>query len=136
MSSASSSTPPPLSTPKAKPVGKWSRDAQMALLEAANEFGIWEYKNGSEKAKFRRVAKELMERYGLVRSVDAIRRTYRALLAQAVDVSLQDSRKTGEAKPDDTVLMLAFKLHKQTKESCISYEVIFLFSSLTMIRKN
>ena len=50
MSSASSSTPLPSSMLKAKPVGKWSRDAQMALLEAANEFGIWEYKNGSEKA--------------------------------------------------------------------------------------
>ena len=99
---------------KAKPIGKWSHDAQMALLEAANEFGIWEYKNGSEKAKFRCVAEDLMERYGLVRSVDAIRRAYRALLAQAVDVSLQDARKTGEAKPDDMVLMLAFKLHEQT----------------------
>ena len=97
----------------------------MALLEAANEFGIWEYKNGSEKAKFRHVAEELTERYGLVHSVDAIRHAYRALLAQAVEVSLQDSRKTGEAKPDDVVLMLAFKLHEQTKESHISYEVIF-----------
>ena len=125
MSSASSSTPPPSSTLKAKPVGKWSCDAQMALLEAANEFGIWEYKNGSEKAKFRRVTEELTERYGLVHSIDVIRRAYRALLAQAVDVSLQDSRKTGEAKPDDAVLMLAFKLHEQTKELRISYEVIF-----------
>ena len=127
MSSASSSTPPPSSTPKAKPVGKWSRDAQMALLEAANEFGIWEYKNGSEKAKFRRVAEELTERYGLVRSVDAIRRAYRALLAQAVDVSLQDSRKTGEAKPEDTVMELAFKLHEKTKESRIAFEVSFFY---------
>ena len=125
MSSVSSSTPPPSSTPKAKPVGKWSRDAQMALLEAANEFGIWEYKNGSEKAKFRHVAEELTECYGLVCSVDVIRRAYRALLAQAIDVSLQDSRKTGEVKPDDVVLTLAFKLHEQTKESCISYEVSF-----------
>ena len=97
----------------------------MALLEAANEFGIWEYKNGSEKAKFRRVAEELMERYGLVHSVNVIRHAYRALLAQAVNVSLQDSRKTGEAKPDDAVLTLAFKLHEQTKELCISYVVIF-----------
>ena len=99
----------------------------MALLEAANEFGIWEYKNGSEKAKFRHVAEELTERYGLVHSVDAIRRAYRALLAQAVDVSLQDARKTGEAKPEDSVLALAFRLHEKTKESCVSFEVSFFY---------
>ena len=80
----------------------------MALLEAANKFGIWEYKNGSEKAKFHRVAKELMERYGLVHSVNTIQCAYRALLAQAVEVSLSDARKTGEAKPDNVVLSLAF----------------------------
>ena len=97
----------------------------MALLEAANEFGIWEYKNGSEKAKFHRVAEELMERYGLVCSVNAIRHAYRALLAQAVEVSLSDARKMGEAKPDDAVLTLAFKLHEKTKESHVSFEVIF-----------
>ena len=107
----------------------------MALLEAANKFGIWEYKNGLEKAKFHCIAEELMERYGLVHSVDAIRCTYRALLAQAIDVSLQDSRKMGKVKPDNMVLSLVFTLHKQTKESCTSFEVIFLFSSLTMIRK-
>ena len=67
MSSTSSS-----STPKAKPVGKWSCDAQMALLEAANEFGIWEYKNGSEKAKFHCVTEELTEHYGLVHSINVI----------------------------------------------------------------
>ena len=99
----------------------------MALLEAANEFGIWEYKSGSEKAKFRRVAEELMECYGLVRSVDAIRRAYRALLAQAIDVSLSDTRKMGKAKPDNTVLTLAFKLHEQMKESHVSYEVSFFY---------
>ena len=97
----------------------------MALLEAANEFGIWEYKNRSEKAKFRHVAEELTECYGLVHSIDVIRRAYRARLAQAVDVSLQDARKTGEAKPDNVVLMLAFKLHEKTKESCVSFEVSF-----------
>ena len=127
MSSVSSSTPPPSSTPKAKPIGKWSCDAQMTLLEAANEFGIWEYKNGSEKAKFRRVAKDLMERYGLVHSVDAIRHAYRALLAQALDVSLQDTRKMGEAKPEDSVLALAFQLHEKTKESRVSFEVSFFY---------
>ena len=120
MSSTSSST-----TPKAKPIGKWSCDAQMALLEATNEFVIWEYKSGLEKAKFCCITEELTERYGLVHSIDVIRHAYRALLAQAINVSLQDSRKTGEVKPDDAVLLLAFKLHKQTKESCISYEVIF-----------
>ena len=97
----------------------------MALWEAANEFGIWEYKNRSEKAKFCCVAEELMERYRLVCSIDVIQHAYRALLAQAVEVSLQDSRKMGEAKPDDAVLLLAFKLHEQTKELRISYEVIF-----------
>ena len=99
----------------------------MALLEAANEFGIWEYKNGSEKAKFRCIAEELTECYGLVRSVNAIRRAYRALLAQAVDVSLQDARKTGKVKPEDTVLALAFKLHEKMKESHISFEVSFFY---------
>ena len=99
----------------------------MALLEAANKFGIWEYKNRSEKAKFCHIAEELTECYRLVHSVDTIRCTYRALLAQAVDVSLQDSRKTGEVKPDNVVLSLAFKLHKQTKESCVSYEVGFFY---------
>ena len=127
MSSASSSTPLPSSTLKAKPIGKWSRDAQMALLEAPNKFGIWEYKSGLEKAKFCCIAEELMERYGLVHSIDAIQHAYRALLAQAINVSLQDSRKMGEAKPDDVVLSLAFKLHKQTKESCISYKVSFFY---------
>ena len=97
----------------------------MALLEAANKFDIWEYKNSSEKAKFHYVTKELTECYRLIHSVDVIRHAYRALLAQAVDVSLQDSRKTGKAKPDDAVLMLAFKLHEQTKESHVSYEVSF-----------
>ena len=80
----------------------------MALLEAANEFGIWEYKSGLEKAKFCHIAKELTECYGLIHSVDVIRHAYRALLAQAIDVSLSDTRKTGKAKPDDTVLSLAF----------------------------
>ena len=113
ISSASSSTPPLSTTLKAKPIGKWSCDAQMALLEAANEFGIWEYKSGSEKAKFCHVTEELTERYGLVCSVDVIRHAYRALLAQAVDVSLQDARKTGKVKPEDTVLALAFKYMKK-----------------------
>ena len=72
ISSASSSTPPLSTTLKAKPIGKWSHNAQMALLEAANEFGIWEYKNGSKKAKFHHITKELMERYGLVHSINAI----------------------------------------------------------------
>ena len=97
----------------------------MALLEAANKFGIWEYKNGLEKAKFCHVTEELMECYRLVHSIDAIRCTYRALLAQAVDVSLQDSRKMGKVKPNNAVLSLVFRLHKQTKELCISFEVIF-----------
>ena len=81
MSSASSSTPPPSTMLKAKPIGKWSRNAQMALLEATNKFGIWEYKNGSEKAKFYHVTEELTECYRLVHSIDMIRHTYRALLA-------------------------------------------------------
>ena len=97
----------------------------MALLEATNEFGIWEYKNRSEKAKFRHIAEELAECYRLVHSVDAIRCTYRALLAQAINVSLSDARKMGKVKPDDVVLSLAFKLHEQMKESHISYEVSF-----------
>ena len=127
ISSASSSTPPLSTTLKAKPIGKWSHNAQMALLEAVNEFGIWEYKSRLEKAKFRHVAEELMERYGLVHSVNAIQHTYMALLAQAVDVSLQDARKMGKVKPDNMVLMLAFKLHEQMKESHVSYEVSFFY---------
>ena len=111
--------------PNAKPIGKWSHNAHMALLEAANKFGIWEFKKGSEKAKFCSVTEELMEHYGLVHSIDVIRHAYRALLAQAINVSLQDARKMGEVKPDDAVLMLAFKLHEQMKELHISYEVIF-----------
>ena len=100
----------------------------MALLEASNEIGIWEYKNRSEKAKFHHVTEELMECYGLVNSIDMIWHTYRALLAQAVEVSMQDSRKTGEVKPDDVVLSLVFKLYEKTNESRVSYEVTFLFS--------
>ena len=64
--------PPPSTTSKAKPIGKWSRDAQMALLEAVNEFGIWEYNNGSEKAKFHHITKELTECYRLVHSIDVV----------------------------------------------------------------
>ena len=74
--------------------------------------------------------------YALVHSINTIQYAYRALLAQAIDVSLQHARKTGEVKPNNAVLMLMFKLHKKMNELHISYEVIFLFSSLTMIRKN
>ena len=68
-----------------------------------------------------------MECYRLVCSIDAIRCTYRALLAQAVNVSLQDARKMGKVKPDDMVLTLAFKLHEKMKESHISFEVSFFY---------
>ena len=125
MSLAHASSSPPSSTSKAKPVGGWTREATMALLESAEYHGLWQYKKDPKTAKLRNVAIDLNECYGVQRSVYTIDRAYKALLDQALEVSSQDKMKTGEAKPRDEVFTLALKLADMQKQDKVAYEVSF-----------
>ena len=125
MSPAHTSSTPPSSTSKAKPIGGWTREATMALLESAEYHGLWQYKKGPKTAKLCNVAINLNEHYGVQHSIYTIDRAYKALLDQALEVSSQDKMKTSEVKPRDEVFTLALKLVDMQKQDKEAFEVSF-----------
>ena len=109
MSPAHSSSSLPSSTSKAKPIGGWTHEATMALLESAEYHGLWQYKKGPKTVKLCNITIDLNEHYGVQCSVYTIDHAYKALLDQALEVSSQDKMKTSEVKPRDEVFTLALK---------------------------
>ena len=127
MSLMHASSSPPSSTSKAKPIGGWTCEATMALLESAEYHGLWQYKKGPKTVKLCNITINLNKHYGEQCSVYTIDRMYKALLDQALEVSSQDKMKMGKAKPRDEVFILALKLADMQHKDKEAYEVSFLF---------
>ena len=125
MSPAHVSSSLPSSMSKAKPIGGWTHEATMALLESAEYHGLWQQKKGPKTAKLRNVAIDLNERYGVQHSVYTIDHAYKALLEQALEVLTQDKMKMGEVKPSDKVFTLALKLMDMQCNDNEAYDVSF-----------
>ena len=137
MSPAHTSSTPPSSTSKAKPISGRTHEATMALLESAEYHGLWQYKKGPKTAKLHNIVIDLNKRYGVQRSVYTIDRAYKALIDQALEVLSQDKMKTGEAKPRDEVFTLVLKLADMQKQDKVAYEVSFFYFSLfTFLERN
>ena len=103
---------PSISSPssKAKPAGMWKFDSELALLEMAEELGLWIHQHGKMEAHYVAIADELRGRYGLVRSVISLRRKYNAMLDAARKQAAVDAKVTGETQQLDAVQLLAAKL--------------------------
>ena len=113
----------PFTSPKAKPVGEWTREAIMAMLESAENYGLWEYKHGTQGKKFRAVAADLRERHGIIRSVDTIRRVYRDLIEHAKALMMQDAEKIRDIMLNDEVMSVAIKHVKMYENDKLVHEV-------------
>ena len=103
---------PSISSPssKAKPAGTWKFDSELALLEMAEELGLWIHQHGKMEAHYVAIADELRGRYGLVRSVISLRCKYNVMLDVARKQAAADAKATGETQQLDAVQLLAAKL--------------------------
>ena len=103
---------PSISSPssKAKPAGTWKFDSELALLEMAEELGLWIHQHGKMEAHYVVIVDELRGCYGLVHSVISLRRKYNAMLDAARKQAAVDAKATGETRQLDAVQLLAVKL--------------------------
>ena len=115
----------PSSASKAKPVGGWTCEATMALLESAEYHGLWQYKKGPKMAKLCNVTINLNEHYGVQYSAYTINHAYKALIEQALEVLTQEKMKMGEVKPRDKVFTLTLKLMDMQCNDNEAYDVSF-----------
>ena len=127
MSPTHASSSPPSSASKAKPIGGWTREATMALLESAEYHGLWQYEKGPKTVKLHIIAIDLNKHYGVQCSIYTINCAYKTLLDQVLEVLSQDKMKTGKVKPRDKAFTLVLKLVDMQQKDKKVYEVSFLF---------
>ena len=95
---------------KAKPAGTWKFDSELALLEMAEELGLYIHQHGKMEAHYVAIADALREQFGLIRSVISLRRKYNAMLDAARKQAAADAKATGATRQLDAVQLLAAKL--------------------------
>ena len=127
---ARASDAPSISSPssKAKPAGMWKFDSEYALLEMAEELGLYIHQHGKMEAHYVAIADALWEQFGLVRSVISLRRKYNAMLDAARKQAAADAKATGATRQLDAVQLLAAKLAALEDDSKALSEVSLFFS--------
>ena len=103
---------PSISSPssKAKLAEIWDFDAKYALLQMAEELGLWIYQHGKMEVHYIAIMDELCRRFGLVCSVISLCCKYNAMLDAARRQAAADSKKMGETWQLDAMQLLVVKL--------------------------
>ena len=118
---------PSSASSKSKPVGSWTRKSILGLLESAEDHGMWRQGYGAQKEILKKMALDLEECFGIIRSLPTIRRVYEDLLKQAQKEACEDAKKTGEVAPADMIMMQAMKLVEMVADDKRLNEVSLLF---------
>ena len=95
---------------KAKPAGIWDFDAKYALLQMAEELGLWIHQHGKMEAHYIAIMDVLHRQFGLVCSVILLCCKYNTMLDMARRQAVVDVKATGETWQLDAMQLLATKL--------------------------
>ena len=95
---------------KVELAGIWDFNLEYALLQMAEELGLWIHQHGKMEVHYIAIADALHRHFGLIHSVILLCCKYNVMLDAARRQAAEDVKKTGETWQLDAMQLLVVKL--------------------------